>query len=72
MIEIEFSAISRLCLDRRIPTQEALAKEVSAIIKERTEKRILFDWQFSIEKARKKLNRHHEKVNQANDKYQEI
>lgn len=35
MIEIEFSAISRLCFDRRIPTQEQLAKEVLAIVKER-------------------------------------
>jgi DDE superfamily endonuclease len=28
MIEIEFSALSRLCLDRRIPSKETLAKEV--------------------------------------------
>lgn len=72
MIEIEFSAISRLCLDRRIPTQAQLEKEVLAIVKERVEKRILIDWQFSIEKARKKLNRHYEGVNQENEKYKEI
>ena len=30
MIEIEFSAISRLCLDRRIPTKEELKREVLA------------------------------------------
>jgi hypothetical protein len=71
MIEIEFSALSRLCLDRRIPSQAELEKEVLAIVKERTEKQIKIDWQFSIEKARKKLNRHYEKVNQENDKYQE-
>ena len=71
MIEIEFSALSRLCLDRRIPSQEELEKEVLAIVKERTEKRILIDWQFSIEKARKKLNRHYNEVNQENNKYQE-
>ena len=71
MIEIEFSAISRLCLDRRIPTQEQLAKEVLAIVKERTEKQIKIDWQFSVEKARKKLNRHYETVNSDNSKYQE-
>jgi hypothetical protein len=71
MIEIEFSAISRLCLDRRIPSQTELEKEVLAIVKERTEKRILIDWQFSIEKARKKLSRHYEHVNQENNKYQE-
>ena len=71
MIEIEFSALSRLCLNRRIPTQELLEKEVLAIVKERTEKQIKIDWQFSVEKARKKLNRHYEEVNSDNSKYQE-
>lgn len=71
MIEIEFSAISRLCLKRRIPSQEQLEKEVLAIVKERTERQIKIDWQFSVEKARKKLNRHYETVNSENSKYQE-
>ena len=71
MIEIEFSAISRLCLDQRIATQEILEKEVLAIVKERTEKQVKIDWQFSVEKARKKLNRHYETVNSDNSKYQE-
>ncbi len=70
MIEIEFSAISRLCLDRRIPSKEKLAKEVLAIVKERNEKRIKINWQFSIETAREKLNRHYKVVNPVNDKYQ--
>ena len=72
MIEIEFSAIARLCLKRRIATQAELEREVLAIVKKRTENNVLIDWQFSIEKARQKLNRHYEKVNQENDKYQEI
>ena len=71
MIEIEFSAIARQCLNRRIPSQEELTREVLAIVKEREEKKILIDWQFSIQKARKKLSRHYEKVNQKNEKYQE-
>lgn len=70
MIEIEFSAISRLCLDRRIPTKEKLEKEVLAIIKEREEKQIKINWQFSIETARTKLNRHYTEVNPVNEKYQ--
>jgi hypothetical protein len=69
MIEIEFSAISRQCLDRRIASQELLEKEVLAIVKERIEKQIKIDWQFSIESARTKLNRHYEKVNVDNQKY---
>lgn len=66
MIEIEFSAISRLCLARRIPNKEQLEKEVLAIVKERSEKAIKINWQFSIETARAKLNRHYEKVNEKN------
>lgn len=68
MIEIEFSAISRLCLDRRIPSKAILAEEVLAIVKERSEKQIKINWQFSIETAREKLKRHYEKVNPENAK----
>jgi DDE superfamily endonuclease len=62
MIEIEFSAIARQCLHRRIPTIEQLEKEVLALIKERSDKQIKIDWQFSIEVARDKMNRHYQKV----------
>jgi hypothetical protein len=71
MIEIEFSALSRDCLDRRIPTQELLAQEVLAFFKERTEKKLKIHWQFSLEKARTKLNRHYQQVNAENAKYKE-
>lgn len=66
MIEIEFSALSRQCLNRRIPTIENLAGEILAIAKERMEKGIKITWQFSIEAARKKLNRHYTEVNPEN------
>jgi len=69
MIEIEFSAISRQCLNRRIPTIEQMEKEALAIVKERDEKRIKLSWQFSIESARNKLNRHYERVFADNTKY---
>ena len=69
MIEIEFSAVSRLCLDRRIPSKEELEKEVLAIAKERSQKAVKINWQFSLESARTKLNRHYKKVNQENEKY---
>ena len=70
MIEIEFSAISRRCLNRRIPSQSQLEREVLAIVKEREEKAIKIQWQFSIEKARTKLSRHYEKVNEENKQCQ--
>ena len=71
MIEIEFSAVSRLCLDRRIASQEELEKQVVAFATERSEKAVKINWQFSLEAARTKLNRHYKKVNPENEKYLE-
>ena len=71
MIEIEFSAIARQCLQRRIATKAELAREVAAIVKEREEKAIKIKWQFSIETARTKLNRHYEQVQAENVRYKE-
>ena len=34
-----------------------------SIVKERNDKQIKINWQFSIQKARTKLNRHYTKVN---------
>jgi hypothetical protein len=72
LIEIEFSALSKQCLNRRIATQEILTREVLWIVKEREEKAIKIDWQFSIDSARTKLNRHYQKVYSGNAKYQQI
>lgn len=66
MIEIEFSALARQCLNRRIGTIEKLESEVMAIIADRNRKRIKIDWQFSIEACRDKLNAHYSVVNEAN------
>lgn len=71
MIEIEFSALSRQCLDRRIPTIEQLEKEVLALVKERGDKKIKIHWQFSIEAARTRLNKHYERVNADNARYKQ-
>ena len=68
-IEIEFSALSKQCLNRRIATKQELEEEVTAIVKEREEKGVKIDWQFSIEKARNKLNRHYQQVNAENAQY---
>ena len=69
MIEIEFSALSRLCLARRIPTQARLEAEVLALIKERSDKQIKLHWQFSIQAARIKFNSHYAKLLPANEKF---
>lgn len=60
--ELELSAISRICLRRRIGSTEELDREVQAIVKERNELQIKVGWQFSIPQAREKLSRHYEKV----------
>lgn len=69
MIEIEFSALSRMCLSRRIPCMLKLEREVLAFFKERTQKGIKIIWQFTPEIARKKLNRRYAEVNLDNLKY---
>jgi hypothetical protein len=71
MIEIEFSALSRQCLDRRIPTLEQLEREVLALVKERKEKKIKITWQFSLQAARSKLNSQYVKVQSDNSKFKE-
>lgn len=68
VIETEFSALARLCLKRRIPTKEILEREVLKLVKERNDKQIKINWQFSISDARHKMKRHYEKVNSANTK----
>jgi recombinational DNA repair ATPase RecF len=62
MIEIEFSALAKQCLDRRIPTREKLAAEVQALVIEREQKRLQIDWQFSIDSARNKFGRHYHSI----------
>lgn len=68
MIECEFSVIARQCLDRRIATIERLRSEVLALLEERSLKAIKIHWQFSIQTARSKFNRHYTRVNPINQK----
>jgi hypothetical protein len=72
MIEIEFSALARLCLHRRIPTMEKLESEVLTLIADRRQKQIKINWQFSIETCREKLNARYSVVNDANSKFKDI
>ena len=57
MAEIEFSALSRQCLNRRIPSQEKLMHEVEAWERMRNEETIGCNWQFTTNDARIKLKR---------------
>jgi hypothetical protein len=71
MIECEFSALTRLCWARRIPTIELLRSETLALLEERSRKQITIHWQFSLQAARTKLNRHYTQVHPDNQKYLE-
>ena len=71
MIEIEFSALTRLCLARRIPTIEQLEREILSLVAERKTKQIKISWQFSLHSARTKLISHYVKVHADNLKFKE-
>jgi hypothetical protein len=71
MIEIEFSALTRLCLARRIPTLEQLEQEILTLVNERKTQKIKISWQFSVQSARSKLNSHYVKVQPDNLKFKE-
>jgi hypothetical protein len=62
MAEIEFSALVRQCLDRRIATIEQLTEEVAAWVAERNAQAVTIHWSFTAQTARQKLQRHYQKV----------
>ena len=55
MAEIEIGVLSRQCLDRRIPDQEVLRREVEAWQGQRNREAVRVDWRFTTEDARIKL-----------------
>ena len=57
MAEIEFAALARQCLSRRIATQEELEREVHAWQRSRNEDAPTINWRFTTTDARIKLKR---------------
>lgn len=55
--EIEFSVLSRQCLNQRIPSQEQMEKTVSSWVHKRNKHCKGVDWQFTTTDARIKLKR---------------
>lgn len=62
MAEIELSALSKQCLDRRIAQKRLLSREVMAWSAKRNRFRAKITWQFTKNKARQKLNRIYETI----------
>ena len=57
MAEIEFSALSRQCLNRRISNREMLIRETNAWQETRNQCSVKCKWQFTTEDARIKLHK---------------
>src|SRR5215210_3675583 len=57
MAEIELSVLTRQCLDRRIPDEEILKREIAAYEAQRNKEQATIDWRFSVTDAREKLKR---------------
>lgn len=53
--EIELSILGRQCLDRRIPTEAILKREIAAWMRRQNARAGVVDWQFRTEDARIKL-----------------
>ena len=63
MVEIEFSVLSRQCLNRRIPNQETMKRETAAWEQERNEQKATVNWRFTNQDARVKLERLYPQLN---------
>ncbi len=57
MAEIELSVLNRQCLNRCIPSQDALIHETKTWASQRNDKKATVNWQFATDDARIKLNR---------------
>ena len=64
--EIEFSALARQCLHRRIGSLEELARQVALWTDERNQRAVKVHWSFTVATAEDKLKRWYEQVNPAN------
>ena len=64
--EIELSVLVRQCLDRRIPSLQALEQEALAWQDERNQAATQINWTFTTTKARVKLHRHYENLSSKN------
>ena len=57
MAEIEFSVLSRCCLRQRLPGEDALRREVQALVTGRNAAQASIKWRFNTRDARTKLHR---------------
>ncbi len=63
MAELEIHAISVQCLNRRMKDQKNVSTQIKALVRDRNEKEIKTNWQFSIPDARDKFQRFYTAIN---------
>jgi transposase len=63
MVEIEFSVLSRQCLNRRIGDIETMKQEIEAWERKRNEQKATVNWRFTNQEARVKLERLYPDIN---------
>jgi DDE superfamily endonuclease len=59
MAEIEIAALSRQCLDRRLPDEATLIREVNAWQAHRNDQRRTIKWTFTRQDADRKMRKHY-------------
>ena len=62
MAELEFSALSKQCLDRRIAQRDTLERELNAWLDARNQTNVKLHWQFSKENARTTFRRAYDDI----------
>ena len=66
MAEIEFSALSRQCLDTRIANTDQMKQTVQAWTDNRNLHEVKIHWSFTVDNAREKMASQYAKVNNTN------
>ena len=65
MVEIEIGNMNQQCLDRRIPDWDKLLSELAAWEQRRNNAKATINWMFDVDKARSKLTKAYEQLNQS-------
>lgn len=66
MAEIEFSALSRQCLNRRISKVETMVEQTMAWTAQRNKEAVKICWSFSVHAAREKLDKQYQNAKHNN------
>ena len=66
MAEIEFSALARQCLNRRIGSLEELSQPVALWVAARNQQAVKVHWSFTVASAETKMQRWYAQINPAN------